>query len=81
MSINPRFQPRTADTQAEVHGNRTKAQDTGETGLSQESGAESGARNAPDDPRLAAVVAAWPALGEAAKAAILAIVEGPDGGA
>jgi len=44
---------------------------------STESGAESGAlgaREAPIDPELAAVVDAWPALPDAIKAAILALL-------
>ncbi len=62
---------------AEMHGNRTAAPNSGDTGVGAESGAESGAlgaREAPIDPGLAAVVEAWPALPEAIKAGILAMV-------
>jgi hypothetical protein len=52
-------------------------QNTGKTGIPPQSGAESGApgaRKAPLDPELAAVVDAWPALPEAIKAGILAMI-------
>ena len=53
-------------------------ENTGKTGVSDQSGTESGAlgaQEAPLDPELAAVVDAWPALPEAIKAGILAMVE------
>jgi len=53
------------------------AEVSGKTGGSRESGANSGAlgaRDAPWDPDLAAVEAAWPALPAAIKAGILALV-------
>lgn len=50
---------------------------SGNQGVGNQSGAESGAlgaREAPIDPELAAVVDAWPALPAAIKAGILAMV-------
>ena len=55
------------------HGQKS----SGNQGVGNQSGAESGAlgaENAPIDPELAAVVDAWPALPEAIKAGILAMV-------
>jgi len=57
--------------------NRTPAENAGETGDRDESGAECGAvgaRVAEIDPDLAAVVDAWPGLSDAIKAGILAMV-------
>lgn len=67
---------------AEVHGNRTHAENAGETREAGQSGAECGAlgaQNAPLDPDLAAVVDAWPKLPEAIKAGILAMVKAAGG--
>ena len=50
-------------------------ENTEKKGGADQSGAESGAQEAPLDPELAAVVDAWPALPEAIKAGILAMVE------
>ena len=50
-------------------------ENTEKKGVSDQSGAESGAQEAQLDPELAAVVDAWPALPEAIKAGILAMVE------
>ncbi len=61
---------------------RTTSENTGKTGVPQESGAESGASSgdsAPIDPDLAAVVSAWPTLPYAIRAAVLAIVRAPQG--
>lgn len=66
-------------------GTRTPLENTGKTGVSDQSGAKSGAVGAqtadfgdsatdPMDPELAAVVDAWPALPAAIKAGILAMV-------
>jgi hypothetical protein len=72
----------TAPKMAEVHGNRTTAKNAGETGCSDESGAESGALGAqsgdfdPDlvDADLAKVIVAWPGLSADERAAVLRIV-------
>jgi hypothetical protein len=59
--------------------NRTPHENTGKTGVSDQSGAECGALDAPKapfDPELAAVVDAWPALPAAIKAGILAMIRG-----
>jgi hypothetical protein len=56
---------------------RTPPENTGKTGVSDQSSAESGAldpQNAILDPELAAVVEAWPALPEAIRAGILAMI-------
>ena len=53
------------------------AENLGKTAVSDQSGAQCGAldaREAPFDPDLAAVVDAWPALPQAIKAGILAMV-------
>ena len=53
------------------------ADSVGETAILQTGGAESGAvgaRQAPLDPALALVIEAWPALSEAAKTGILAMI-------
>ena len=63
---------------------RTLLENTGKTGVSDQSGAECGAlaaREAPLDPELAAVVDAWPALPAAIKAGILATIRAAQGGA
>ncbi len=57
---------------------------TGKTGISADAGADAGAvetRNAHEDPDLRAIIDAWPALSEAIKAGILAMVKasGMDG--
>ncbi len=57
--------------------NRTPLENTGNTGVSDQSGAESGAlgaREALIDPGLVAVVDAWPALPAAIKEGIVAMV-------
>ena len=64
---------------AEVHGNRTPRKNTDKTVDSPASGAQSGALDARQgslNPDLAAVVDAWPALPEAIKTGILAIIRG-----
>ena len=56
---------------------RTSAGNTGNTGVSVQSGAESGALGgdfAPIDPDLALILERWPALPEAARASIMAVV-------
>lgn len=58
-------------------GIRTPRKNAGKTQVTNQSGAESGAlgaREAPIDPELAAVVEAWPALPDAIKAGILAMI-------
>jgi len=58
-------------------GIRTPRENAGKSRVSDQSGAESGAlaaRKDPLDPELAAVVDAWPALPEAMKASILAMI-------
>ena len=64
-------------------GNRTAPENPGETEVSWESGAESGAlgaREAPIDADSATVVDAWPTLPEAVKAGVLAMVRAADAG-
>ena len=59
-------------------GIRTPLENTGKTGVSDQSGAECGAlaaREAPLDPELAAVVDAWPALPAGLRAGILAMID------
>jgi len=56
---------------------RTPRENTGKTGISDQSGVESGALDAQKDgysPDLAAVVDAWPKLPEATRAGILAVI-------
>ena len=63
---------------AEVHGNRTTAENAGETAIDTESGAESGALLiglTENDADLQAVIAAWPGLSETVKARIVAMVQ------
>ena len=63
---------------AEVHGNRTNAENAGNIAIPDQSGAESGsvgAPNAPLDPNLELVIDRWPALSEAVKADIVALVQ------
>ena len=63
---------------AEVHGNRTIAQNCGKTALSKLSGAECGALG-DDSTRLDAglrdIIHAWPTLPADVRAAVLALVE------
>jgi hypothetical protein len=62
---------------AEVHGNRTSAENARKTGALAESGAENGARGAQEAliaPDLVVVVEAWPPLPATIRAAILAMV-------
>ena len=64
-------------TRAERTGFERTQENTGETTVSVEGGAESGALDAENlvtDPDLAAVIAAWPTLSEANRTAILAII-------
>ena len=58
-------------------------ENTEKKGVSDQSGAESGAdgaRQAPHDPQLATVIAAWHILPDAVKAGILAMVKATHGG-
>lgn len=62
-------------------GLETPPNSSGETPFLGEGAAESGARPAchiPEDADLQAIVAAWPRLPVATRAAILSIIEGPD---
>ena len=62
---------------AEVHGNRTSAENTGKTAILLQSGAKSGALltgSAENDPNLLAIIEAWPKLTESTKDGIVAMV-------
>lgn len=59
------------------HGIRTPLENTGKTGVSDESGAQCGALGAQNGalaPELRAIIDAWPILSDAIKAGILALV-------
>ena len=63
---------------AEVHGNRTRTSNEAKSIIAAQGGAESGALVADNDDRdldLNSVIKAWPALPEALRRAVLAIVE------
>jgi hypothetical protein len=62
---------------AEVHGNRTMAENAGKTVVLPESGAESGALStdsAENDPGLRLIIERWPELPDALQADILSLV-------
>ena len=62
---------------AEVHGNRTTAENAGKTAIVPQSGAKSGALSAENgsiDPDLEAIVKCWPNLPDPVKANIMAMV-------
>ncbi len=60
---------------AEVHGNRTHAENVDNPAVSAQGGAV-GAQNALIDADLAKIIAAWPDLPDAIKTGILAMIEG-----
>jgi hypothetical protein len=60
-----------------VHGNRTSIENAGDGEISNQGGAESGALGADSpliDSDLQVIVTAWPALPEAVRAGILAMI-------
>ena len=65
-----------------MHGNRTTPKNTGKTGVSDQSGAESGAPEAHSgriDADLRLIIEAWPDLTESSKAEIFGMVRAAGG--